>query len=348
MNRLPLVLLFGWCLSSSAAQIPAGIDSAQVVILSDRVGPVIDSLEREHYRLFLQITRFKRAVVLQLPDTTFVIRFTVGDPGGRERDTLVTYGGPLLRNLAERIEHFEEILAGTYRTSDKPAVLRLATGAAVVYPTITTVPAAIPGVSPEAPGGSPQHTYPSGLLPLAPSGGLHSERNYPFLLDFGFGLRTFSPDLQALSRAFGTTPPFVYSPMVTGHLEIAIIEILSLQAEAGTSLSDDGYAADAGIVFYIPIPSNRTLRPYLAGGFSWCSVSGSYSGLNMVAGAKGYFVSVGFDIQIKGSGGMDLFGGYRFFPEVSTMFWDDLSKDPVSASIDFSGPTFGFRLKILQ
>jgi hypothetical protein len=343
MNRLSLLLLL-WCpFASTTAQLIGGVDSTRVVILSDRVGPVIDLQEREQYRLFLQINGFVHAVVLQLPDTTFVIRFTIAEPGGRERDSLVVYGGPLLRNLAERIEHFEEILAGTYRISERPAVLKLATGGAVVYPTISIV-AAPTALS----GRPPQGQLPSGPLPLSPSHLLYRERAYPFLLDFGVGIRTFSPDLDGLSQVFQGTPSFSYSPLVTAHVELAVVEMFSVQAEAGTSTSSDGFTASVGFVFYVPIPTLRSLRPFIGAALEWCTVSGSYSGFDMAAGARGYSVTAGLEFLTKGVVGMDLLCGYAFFSPVSTTISDYTLAHPATATIDFSGPTFGLRLKFLQ
>jgi len=335
MDRISLLILLCCPIAVIAAQIPGGGDSASVVILSDRVGPVIDSQEREQFRLFPGIQRFERAVVLQLPDTTFVVRFTMSEPDGRERDTMVVYGGPLLRNMAERIEHFEEIVEGTYRISDKPAQLKLTTGAAAVYSTI--YPAAPLRPAP-----------PSGRLPLAASGGMRPSRNYPLLLDCGVGLRTFNPDLNGLSEAFGSTPTFSFSPMVTGIIEIAVIEILSVMVEAGISPNDEGFAADAGIVFYVPLPANRDLRPFAGVAMSWCSVGGSYSGLNMTGGARGFTFTIGLEYVAKGVLAFDLFGGYSSFPTVSTTFADYSPPRSISATLDFSGAAFGLRLKFLQ
>jgi hypothetical protein len=45
-----------------------------VVILSDKVGPIIDLEERNFYKLFLSIQNFESAVLLQRPDSSYIFK----------------------------------------------------------------------------------------------------------------------------------------------------------------------------------------------------------------------------------------------------------------------------------
>ena len=111
MNRktvlIPFLLVGHF--AGAGQSVPA--DSARIVVLSDRVGPVVSPDERQRYHLFTQFKDFSRAVVLQLPDSSCAVRFTLVSTGGL-RDTLVRYSWTAIMLMADRIEHFEELEKG--------------------------------------------------------------------------------------------------------------------------------------------------------------------------------------------------------------------------------------------
>jgi hypothetical protein len=101
-------------------------NSDKVVILSLRVGSVIDGAERERYQLFQEIKGFDRAVFLQTPEKTYYAKIMYIEPDGGRRDTTIQYSEDSLSVLAERIDHFEDLKAGKYRMGDQPAEIQLA------------------------------------------------------------------------------------------------------------------------------------------------------------------------------------------------------------------------------
>jgi hypothetical protein len=101
-------------------------DSDKVMILSPRVGSVIDGAERERYQLFQEIRGFDRAVFLQTPKKTYYAKIMFVGPDGKRRDTTVQYSEDSLSVLAERIDHFEDFKGGTYHAGDRPAKIQLA------------------------------------------------------------------------------------------------------------------------------------------------------------------------------------------------------------------------------
>jgi hypothetical protein len=101
-------------------------DSDKVVILSPRVGAVIDAVERERYELFPEVRGFDRAVFLQTPGKTYYARVMFMGPDGARRDTTIQYSEDVLHLLAEKIELLERLKEKRYDTADQPTKIQLA------------------------------------------------------------------------------------------------------------------------------------------------------------------------------------------------------------------------------
>jgi hypothetical protein len=85
------------------------------ITVSERVGCVIDSVERARFGLFPSVECFCSAVFIRLWDSTFVLRITAFD------STRVTAAvreipqpGRRIEQWADKIDHYEQIQAGTY------------------------------------------------------------------------------------------------------------------------------------------------------------------------------------------------------------------------------------------
>ncbi len=100
-------------------------DSAKVVILSPRVGPVIDAAEREYFHLFQQIKDFHSAVMLENPDSTYYAWIVLEEANGNTKDTAVWYSRSYLLMLTQQINHFEELTEGKYQMGQNPATLQV-------------------------------------------------------------------------------------------------------------------------------------------------------------------------------------------------------------------------------
>jgi hypothetical protein len=84
-------------------------DSDKVVILSPRVGTMINAYEREHFQLFPQINGFVRAVVYQTAQKNYYAKLELIGADGKTRDTTIQYSENSLLMLAERIDRFEDL-----------------------------------------------------------------------------------------------------------------------------------------------------------------------------------------------------------------------------------------------
>lgn len=104
-------------------------DDDNVVILSPRVGAVIDAKERERFQLFEGIPGFASAIIHQTAKGTYYADILFTSPDGREGHMTLRYpeteGESYLSKLAERIDHFEDLAAGRYQIGEKPVRLRV-------------------------------------------------------------------------------------------------------------------------------------------------------------------------------------------------------------------------------
>ncbi len=107
-----LMLLFVIPLLSEPA--PAQ-DSLTLVLLSPRVGAVIDAQERDYFNLFPLARTFDSAVVLRNSRGDYGVVIMRTTPEGRPYDTVIVYNEPALCNIASKINHLEEIKWGTFR-----------------------------------------------------------------------------------------------------------------------------------------------------------------------------------------------------------------------------------------
>ena len=336
MFRTSLTVLLFLLLARADAQIQGPLDSGRVVILSDRVGPVIDGAARDRFRLFAAVPGFLRATVLQQPDSSFVIWYVVSRENGIEKDSVVQCSSSLLRSLAEKIDNYEAISEGRYRIGQNPVSLRYASGGAVVPKAIAPSPALKSSTSVP---GSPQ-----GRLPLARGGRYPRYRSFP-ALDIGLGLRTFSPKLDGLSGVYGGTPLFEAFPMISALAEVAFTESIGIQVDGGGSVSNQGFEATAGLFYYFHPISDPDFRPFLGGGLAICSIRLQDNSITTEGGATGIFLETGLEYDC-----FNVYAAYRSFPVVTAVFSDSQGDQTrtVNASVDFKGMAFGFRVKLFQ
>jgi hypothetical protein len=202
--------------------------------------------------------------------------------------------------------------------------------------------------APSSPAGSDSLVAP-GAIPLAPDKGYRWPRAYP-RLDVGLGLRTFHPDLSGLAGVYGGTPRFNLSPSACVMVELACSEGIGIQLDAGQVIKggkDEASQGLAGLVSYLRPFANRDIRPHLGAGVAVCSFHGDGSTYAIDAGATGFYISAGLELQLRRSGALDLYGGYCSYPRVSTthLEGEGSGNSPVKASVDLSNVILGFRFK---
>ncbi len=101
---------------------------SKVIILSDRVGQSVERTERDYFHLFERYSDFKKAVIYISPARKYFVRVTTGKPGTQEKDTTILYSETTILRIAEKIDHFEDIVKGTYHIGDSPVHLSTADG----------------------------------------------------------------------------------------------------------------------------------------------------------------------------------------------------------------------------
>jgi hypothetical protein len=106
-----------------AAIVHAQATRGDTITVSERVGCVIDSVERARFGLFPRVNGFRSAVFLRLPDSTYVLRTTAVD-SARMTKVVKEYPQPnwKIGQWTETIDHYEGIQAGTYRMTAKAPV----------------------------------------------------------------------------------------------------------------------------------------------------------------------------------------------------------------------------------
>jgi hypothetical protein len=97
--------------------------SNKVVILSKRVGLSVEKSERDYFHIFGGLKDFKCAVVYLSPSGKYFVKFTSQKQGSVEKDTTIFYSEISILNLAEKIDHFEEIADGTYTMGETTPIL---------------------------------------------------------------------------------------------------------------------------------------------------------------------------------------------------------------------------------
>lgn len=371
MNRIlflsPLTLLLS---SMTVAQQGAPADSARIVILSDRVGSVISEDDRGMYHVLTQFEGFRKAVVLQFPDSSYAVRVTLVS-AGELRDTVVRYSGATIMMMAEKIEHIEELESGNYVLGSHPPTLTYDSGGVSVPRALVT--RTVPGSSgsegsrresrPQGAGGSLSSRavlpspYAAEPLPLARVSGLHMPRYYPCLA-FAFGMRSFAPDLSGLAPATGKAPRMDISPVIDIVPEFLITEEIGIQADAGISPGDKCYTASLSLVLYAHPFEDPGWRPFLEGGYFQSSIGGSVSGHDVSVGGSasgvdfsmgggGLRLGAGIEFHLGSTVGIVLDVCYENTGRISAVFtdWQEGQQVNVPVSVDLSSLQFGVRIK---
>jgi hypothetical protein len=181
-------LLFGCMLLFSPWALRGQI-AGDLVILSDRVGEYIDAGERDRFHLFQNINGFRSAQVVQTADARFIVVFEIEIPPAPPRVEYREYSSGILMIIAEKIDHLEGLLDGSYVMRTTPASLRTVAGTPVRI-------AATPGAPLSLSDGPLFRSGPASVRYGKP-GAPPSPQRYP---QFGFtaGIVNYAPDLAGL------------------------------------------------------------------------------------------------------------------------------------------------------
>jgi hypothetical protein len=371
MKRIALFPYLTLCLIAGSVAYGKSVpDSCRVIILSDSVGEVISAAAGERYDLFRQFKGFKKAVILELPDSSCAFLFTFASGTGL-RDTLVRSTWPAIITMAEKIEHFQELENGEYVMGSSPPHMRYSspglTGSAEFIPPggFNSAPAVLSWMDTEAPGadslrfqwGARITHQAADPLPLAWAPGLKMPRRYPHIA-VAVGLRTISPDLSGLrGGAIGSNKVFI-SPLFNIVTELVVTEEIGIQVDWGHS-SFEYNTAGATLVFYTHPFDDPEVRPFLEAGGVWTSVHTGLSGagdpvIYMQAASGGVRAGIGVEYIPDNSVVVVLDVSYEYVAKKSDAFVDysfysggQYSTIPIvtPVSVDLSSVRFGIRIK---
>ncbi len=252
-----------------------------VVTLSPLVGPSIDRIEAQRYRLFSQMEGFDSAIVCRVADGRFVVLVSLLDANGITKDTALEYSEATLERVAEKINHFDQIVSGDYiQGSDIPHlvetpmsdqdVARRLSGAWL----LAQKQLKVQGQSGAERGRRPlSREFPrepsaavSDLLPFSGEGELPPEESFP-QFGFGGGLTSYNTDFTGVEQAFRAIEDYYrakgYSVSSPGHdfdvsfgwlasLVFRFSPAISLQFDVGKGINTalDKFDAVSGSVLY--------------------------------------------------------------------------------------------------
>ena len=97
-------------------------DEGKVIIISPKVGEVIDLEERNRYKFFQAFSEFKSAVFLQLPDSTFAVKIVYLENGVQKSQLWKLSVQELQRNYKQPID-MSEPQRLSFRAKENPLIV---------------------------------------------------------------------------------------------------------------------------------------------------------------------------------------------------------------------------------
>ncbi|MFZ4620297.1 MAG: hypothetical protein ACOYNS_07050 [Bacteroidota bacterium] len=341
---------------------PLSAQEDKVVIISRRVGMVIDREERERFHLFQQINDFVMATVFVTQKDSFYIRFRTG-MSGSVSDTVISYSKSTILYLSEKIDHMEGIIEGKYTMGSIPARIYIDDGRLFARDSISRrlqLPA-----------------YPwlrSDILPF--TGGPTVKDEIPRFY-FGVGWTTYSPDFDGLRKAFVVTanqyrvrvltnqgfiakkPALDFSPLMRFTFSLKVAKEWTISTEASkTQEGDDIFKAFSFSLNYYPSSwGTEFLHPFVGGGFGPYYVSttvkyhipidsihqnldGSstiryFEKIDAQGGAIGFLFTGGCDVDLGSYLNLQATIKYLYVPELQTVLSGNIPASLFLGSIMF-------------
>ena len=127
-----LIFTAAFLLCSAIPMMPASAQKmSEVVVLSSRVGEIIDQSERTLYHLFPNDKGFISATFFRVDDTSFYASIKVAGPDGISTEIKRDYSVATLLRMAEIVNHREDIVAGNYILGKDPATIQVVGGPSI-------------------------------------------------------------------------------------------------------------------------------------------------------------------------------------------------------------------------
>ncbi|GEM_PF-2918648 len=275
-----------------AVQLLHGQSRDRIVVLSSRVGESIDSLVREDYHLFPTIEHFSFAEFYQTSDQSYYVRIFFFR-SNELTDTIVSCSAQLVLMIAEKLNHYEDLMSGAYTMGTDPARLQYIEDTLKVNAKALQEDRMLRAdrVVIKDSGTILEHRQLEGrrsaavstsgdFFPWSSNVPDEAVEHYP-RLGFGFAYAAGSPNIAGLNQAF-TLVEDRYRRQgynIRPHRQFAAGEIrwfslkymfsaaVAAALEAGSSTEDlDVRSATIAIIIHFDLFRSRFVKPYLAVG----------------------------------------------------------------------------------
>jgi len=276
-----MILLIGILLPADASS-----QNRHLVVVSPRVGVVIDSLEVTTFGLFRTIKNFHSASFYQAPDSTLVVVAQLKSAEGILLDSAFAISFGVLSAYAERIDHWDELLQGTYQMGTSQPHILYDDGTPLKPPPVASAKIV----------DSPRH-FPTDALPLAPdTSRLLRPKFETICFDFAIGI-TLS-DFSELAQLTGSETN-TYVPL-SFYVQVPVMEDPTIILIGGWGFALGG-GGGGGITsfssFLVYRPSSFSfLRPIIGLGAGYTNYN--YSTKSFIIDASESYPTLIFGLNI--------------------------------------------------
>jgi hypothetical protein len=274
-------------------------DSARVIILSPRIGAVLNRQERDYFQILMRVNDFESAVFYQLPDKRCFAKISLRPKLAPAKDTTIFYPIGFILNISEKIDHYESMLDGKYQMGDQPsfsasqldtAGARFVVQGALASPLDTTGALSV----------MPDARWMVQELPFAGDADKFFFDDFP---DWGFGLgySAYIADLSGITSAL-TKVENRYrnlgydiqtnslntqvSPLRLFDLKIRLSSSLAVLCEAGKSLGSDNLQMEwfsTSLLYRFQTFKAERFFPFVGAGVAVVYISGEQSYGNRIS-----------------------------------------------------------------
>ena len=333
--------------------ITAGFTMSQdtPIIISKKVGEIVDSQEGEKYELFGKYQNFKSATFYRTAKGKYYAKIIYQTSDMNTKDTIIELSEKKIFNTALRIEFYKDISEGIHPKNPK---FSLDTLDNKYYVRISNVyKDVLPFVEPNRKLRIPNSSTGLGISFSNVSLDMNS-------------VKSFFEEAENSFRREGYDIPnnnlnFNVSTMYTLNLYIRIYETFGIEIETGKSISPDvEFWYSAGFMRYsFDLEQLPGIRPFVSAGIGKHSYyieatynkavvdpSGAYLDRISSGGGKvGYFLKTGFEAWVPTDGGyfpicLNAFAIYSFIPEIESI------DNGYTTKVKLGGFRFGAGLRI--
>jgi len=311
-------------------------DSIRIIILSTKVSEVIDKNESEQYEIFKQYKNFSKVFFYKTIKDEYYGNFSIVQPDGSTKDTIIRYAEYILFSLAEKIENFEKIQAGDYEWGQNPPKLIIKGEGEITFQDFLLKEKEIKN-----------SLYKIELDTFRKQDNLIEIVTYP-KFSAGVGLGIYDPNFDNLKNAFYLLERqleeegysfdhhyddnFTVNPLLYLFLKIEFIKRFELLFEISDSFSDiDFKSVLISLLYNYQVFNETPLFACIGAGagsyyFSlkkeyYISLKngGTLESINAEGGKFVSNISVGIKYEFTKSLDISLFGNYVFVPKMETI-----------------------------